>query len=216
MKEPLSIKTPEETVDFLEEYCQFEGGDIYVLSILARPRENPAVGKDKPVFREIIASKGTIHEKVRKLQTLAENYTLVEDSEEDLTFRMYVSVNGRDVLKSFHGFQEHLMKLGQKYMNGHTASFKKIKRLDGEWISMLEKDVNKSTKYFIIDVDEDSIEKYEEVYKILSEITTVEVAIKTLNGFHIIVQPFNYPSSPIPDLNNVEIKRDDMLYLRKI
>lgn len=216
--EPLSLTSDEEVIEFLTGYCSpIEPGEVYVLAVMARPRENDVITHGNvPMFREIISDPDDIERKVRRLRAIGETFTPEEadGDDESLVFRMYVSANARDAEKAYHQFQKHLLDLKQKYGQGHEPAMKKMERLDREWESQLQADGNKSDNRFIIDVDDDSRAHFEVVLDLLTSETTVVTAVESPNGFHIVTEPFNYPGSAVTDMDNVEVKTDSLLFLQ--
>lgn len=211
--EPNTFRTDDALLSFLESYCDFGENRAYILSTMARPKENESINHGSiPMFREIITDEEGIRRKYARLKALAENYTPKEGG--DLTFRFYITANARDIQKSFYLFQKSLIEMQHNIANGHDETLEKIKRLDKEWESTLQSEGNKEDNYFIIDIDTENHETYEDTYEALDEETGILTSIKTPNGYHIITNPFNYPDfTPLED-EEIEIKTDGMMFLR--
>jgi len=170
---PLSLKSDDEILSFLEEYCSFSKNRAYILTALARPKENKSLTHNSAaMFREIITNKGAIRTKYSQLKTLSENYIPKEDTDK-LTFRFYLTANARDINESFYLYKKKLIELQHHADNGHEESWNKIKRLDKEWKSMLQKEGNKEDSYFIIDIDKSSLDTFESIYMGLQEETDI-------------------------------------------
>jgi hypothetical protein len=211
---PQSFETDEETLSFLSEYCSFGPNRTYILSAMARPKENDTITHNSiPMFREIITSEENLRRKYARLQTLAENYTPEEGGE--LTFRLYITANARDTEKAFYLYQKDLIEYSHKLSTGHEATREKIKRLDKEWESKLQTDGNKDDNYFIIDIDTEDTELLDEMIQSLDSETNIKTAIESPNGFHIITEPFNYPNfDPLTENDEIEIKTDGLMFIR--
>lgn len=212
---PTRLASDSEVIDFMSDYCEFGAGRVYILSIMARPRENDAINHGSvPMFREILTEAEDIERKYHRLKNIAQTFTPDEtEGDETLDFRMYLSANARDVEKAYHQFQKHLLDLKQKYSQGHEPAMEKMERLDREWESQLQSDGNKDDSYFVIDIDTESEEILNRAIDILEEDTTIQHSLKSPNGFHIIVEPFGYPQSDIQDLEDAEIKKDSLMFL---
>lgn len=212
--QPQSFETDEALLSFLSDYCEFGANRVYILSAMARPKENESISHGSiPMFREIITDEEGIRRKYARLKTLADHYTPEEGGE--LTFRFYITANARDTEKAFYLYQKDLIEYSHKLATGHEQTREKIKRLDKEWESKLQSDGNKDDNYFIIDIDADDRSLFEETAKALEEETTLRASIKSPNGFHIITDPFNYPEfEPLQDEDEVEIKTDGLMFLR--
>jgi hypothetical protein len=208
-------KSDAELLDFLESFCEFGSNRAYLLCAMARPKENESITSDsQPIFREIVTREEKLRSKYSQVNALANNY--IPESGEDLTFRLYISANARDVEKSFFLFQKALVDLQKKISSGHEQSREKIKRLDKEWESTLQGEGNKVDNYFIIDVDADYTQAYTDTMKLLDPVTEIRTTIKTPNGYHIITEPFNYPAVDGIAEDEVEVKTDGLMFLTRL
>jgi len=211
--EPLSFTSDEELLSYLSDFCTFGENRLYILSAMARPKENENITHNSiPMFREIITSEDNLRRKYARLQTLAEHYTPEEDG--SLTFRFYITANARDIQKSFYLYQKDLIEYSHKIATGHDETLNKIKRLDKEWESTLQSQGNKDDNFFIFDIDTEDESIYADTIEALDEETTIETAIETPNGYHIITKPFNYPDfTPLTENDDIEIKTDGLMFL---
>lgn len=216
MMNPKSIESDQETLAFLENFCEFGSNRLYILSAMARPKENENISHgDIPMFREIITKESKIRQKYSRLKALANNYIPKEGG--NLDFRLYITTNARDTKKSMHLFQKQLLDMQNKISNGHEQTKQKIKRLDKEWESTLQQKGNKEDNFFIIDIDSEDKNLYKRTRKSLKNKTEIQHAIKTPNGYHIITKPFNYPDwEGISSDGEIEIKTDGLTFIRMI
>lgn len=207
-----SLSSDEDILSFLKQYCDFGPNRLYILLAMARPKENKNITHNSiPIFRELITKEEKITEKYNKLKLISENHR--EDGEK-LTFRYYFSANARDIDKAFYLYQKKLLEMQRDIHNGHTATQHKIKRLDKEWMSMLQKSGNKDDNYFIIDIDKSEKSILNKIYNGIEKETTIKECIQTPNGYHLITDPFN-PNQNILDEEYIEIKKDDLFFLSK-
>jgi len=205
----------EDLIAFLSDFCDFGANRAYIISAMARPKENDSISHGSiPMFREIITHEEKIPQKFSRLKAMAEHYTPAEGGE--LDFRLYITANARDIEKCFYLFQKQLIDMQHNIATGHEETREKIKRLDKEWESTLQTDGNKDDNYFIIDIDKDTDEQYEETQSILQDATTIHTALKTPNGFHIITDPFNYPETDGINEGEIELKTDGLMFLRML
>jgi len=213
MKNLIKNNDRKNIIKFINNYCNFKNGDnVYILHLLARKKENEFLS-NVISFREIITSEKYIEEKYNKLLSISKNFKSKENPEKNVIFRLYISVNSRNVKKSYYMYQKHLIDLDFNIKNNHEPSIHKMKRLDKEWIKILSKNKNKYTRNFLIDIDDNSINYYKQVNNILKNNTTIITKIKSPNGYHIITKPFSYPNTNITDLEKVEIKTDGLLFI---
>lgn len=204
-----------ELLSFLREFCDFGANRAYIISAMARPKENETINHGSiPMFREIITHEEKIPQKFSRLKAMAEHYTPEEGG--DLDFRLYITPNARDIEKCFYLFQKQLIEMQHNIATGHEETREKIKRLDKEWESTLQTDGNKDDNYFIIDIDKDDYEQYKETAAILENETTIHTALKTPNGFHIITDPFNFPETDGIAEGDIELKTDGLMFLKML
>lgn len=212
MNTEITTLEPEDLSEFLSDYCDFSRDTAYIITAMARPKENKQIAHgDMPAFRELITSEENIEEKLRKLLTLGRNYTPKEGG--DLTFRMYITANSRNCLKSFHLYQKELIDMNRRISDGHEETYNHIKRIDKEWISALQSDTNKETSKFIIDIDRKSESLLDKTATDLRDRTEIEHIIETPNGYHIITEPFNYTEFDLKEDEEIEIKTDSLMFL---
>lgn len=209
----IELRSDSDIMSFLEDYCEFGINRAYILSVMARPKENNAITYNNiPMFREIITNKSNLKNKYNQLKSMANNYTVQENTmDEDLTFRLYITANARDIDTAFYIYQKELLEMRRHAQNGHDASKEKMKRLDKEWKSILQKDTTKDDSKFIIDID--AKDAFKEVYNILEDKTDIIKCISTPNGYHIITEPFEYPKHKSLDEEYIEVKTDGLLFI---
>lgn len=216
MMSPKTIKSDQEAIEFLEDFCEFGLNRLYILSAMARPKENKKISHgDIPMFREIITEKSKIRKKYARLKAIANNYIPEEGG--DLDFRLYITTNARDTKKSMYIFQKEILDMQHKISNGHEQTRQNIKRLDKEWKSTLQGKGNKEDNLFIIDIDSKDKDLYKRAWESLKDETEIQNAIQTPNGYHIITQPFNYPDwEGLSWDGEIEIKTDGLMFIQMI
>jgi hypothetical protein len=169
----------------------------YILSALRRKKENPNL--QELCFRQIV-----------KDMEIDLNILKARISKEQGIWRIYRSVNRRDLNKAFKHFQHKLIDGIDPW------------GLESEWKSSLCQTENKAEKKFLIDIDNnpdqyeiDSIKNY-----IVKNKGIILEENRTPNGYHIITIPFDsrdiYGESEHRRLNsftNLEIKKDALFFL---
>lgn len=203
----------DEVREYLKDFCTFGSSSCYVALCMARPKENNQIShNDIPVFREIITSKEEIDRKVSKLSAIGSHYEPTEGGQ--LEFRLYITVNSRDVEGAFFQYKNELTNMIEGLINGHEGTKSHMKRLDSEWISTLQSDTNSLERRFIIDIDKKDEKLLREKTDEIERLTEINVVHATPNGFHIITEPFNYNNLDVNE-DFIEIKTDGLLYLGK-
>lgn len=186
---------------------------MFTVVLNSRNKDNKGV-KDfrerKKVFlvREFEPYMGEIEEEFNMYE---EFERFVQEGVEGEMSRLYISVNSRNEKK----IQRDLfMELYDKQLD--FVSFQR------KLVSIANKDVNKASRNYLLDYDKDSSEK--EMLKDLEEIkgnikhgNILEILLykKTLNGWHIITNPFDIRAI---NKDYITVKKDGMLlkdYKRK-
>jgi hypothetical protein len=202
-------------ITLLKTHCKFQKNTCYVLVGISRKKNNSNITNSKEiVFREILKSEEEIEEKYNKLLSKCENY--ITEGGDKLNFYIYVSVNGRDVDKTYWNYLKTLIGIGQ------DSDTKMKYRLDKVWLSELMNPTNKKGRgMFLIDVDTKDKEVLDKVSKMLidNEVSSSSVfRQETVNGYHYVCEPFNRQNFERfkydNKLNEVcEVKIDSLLFL---
>lgn len=200
-------------IAFLEDYCTFNEDRVYVLMAIARKKENPEItSSSEPVFREVIKNGEDIRRKVEKLESIVSNYR--SDSGNLLTFRLYITANARNTLKTYFNFRQRMNGWIKDRMYEQKDTPRKFKRIDSHWKSELHKPESRDETRFIFDLENVSSEELETFLNDLTEHVDAEYRVRTPNGFHIVTEPFNY--NQFETGIEYELKTDGMVFLKFI
>lgn len=118
-------------------------------------------------------------------------------------FRIYSSVNSRDIRKSIHEFKRRQLEADFGYMYDLNSFYCDIKN---RFFSCFMNPSCRAEDYFLIDCD--SKEEYEHAELQLRSSGLVVMQYPTKNGVHIITKPFN-PN----DYGNMQIKKDALMLI---
>lgn len=209
-----------EPIEILKTHCEFLGDyDTYVLLAVSRKKLTPHITNSQEiVFREVIKNEKDIERKYRKIKCMCESYK--DEGGRSYPFYLYVSLNARDSLKATFGLMNKINLWMEETIRGidRSAFFKKIY---GHFYSTLMQKESKSkyTKYFMFDFDIKDDHRLKEFTELLKKHTEVNLIIKTRNGYHLKVTPFN--AEDIRDYLNehsevIELKRDPNLFVEYI
>jgi len=170
-----SIKCLEQLWTFTDERC-------YILLAIARSKENDNIqATDQPTIRKIIEDRDELENKIEQLKQATSRF--------DNEYRLYATINGRNARDALHLLQkESLDWLRKSEKSGQTPT--KIKRIDHEWKSILQRDECRDEKRFLWDIDDPSEEALKEIRASLSDHRIM--TLQTPNGWHIITDPFNF------------------------
>jgi len=113
--------TTNNSLDFLKEYCVFDKQDwVWVLVGILRNKDND--GQNKWMRRLIVRSP-------EDLETCYHDIKAMGD-QKGLTYRMYVSLNARNVTKALFSFQQQLLTTSYEVARGNVQEQDRIKRTE--------------------------------------------------------------------------------------
>lgn len=205
------LETEDDVASFLEEFCSFTPNRLYMLFAVARPKENSTLD-DTQVIREIVTHEGKLRPKIRQLKALSSVYRATDDG--PLTFRLYVTMNARNVIDAFGSFQKTLIDMQHDIAAGDDRTREFAKRLDEEWKTVLHGERSKDDNYFLVDIDSEDDERVEQTVASLRQETQVVTTIETPNGYHVVVEPFEYTKwDGLGWSDESEVNTDDLLFL---
>lgn len=180
----------------IKDYCKFNDDVVYVLVGMARPKENENLERSY-IKRRIVTYEDKVEQKINELNALC--------STKPYKFRLYITVNSRNIDNSIYNLHSKLTKMAY----GKTDTNKK--RMDKEWYTILQQTSSKHTNRFLIDIDDEDRENYNNVITELQKYTEIKYKTETPNGYHIVVDPFDYNKI---NKNNIEdVKKDGLLFI---
>lgn len=173
-----------ESIAFVTEYCDFKDDRAYILMAISRRKFNEDVtNSQEKIHRRIVSSEQEVEYNIKHLFSMMQ--------QNDLKYRLYLTVNPRSLTSAFFQFQSKLASMSEELFNGDDGTITRIERLGSEWKSTLHDPSNRATKNFQFDVD-GSRYAFEKLLEILAANTEILLTQETPNGFHIITQPFNH------------------------
>lgn len=184
-------------VKMMNSWCQF--GDenhrhrAYILMAIARRKHNNELThSSEVVYRRVVRSQDDIRNQYDDLRSLIENH--------QYTFRLYLTVNARNILDAYFRFQEELNGWSHDYIRGDDAAIEKMGTVDSRWKSALHNPAVKDDSYFQFDLDDVTEAEASVFARALPDGTAVSWVQETPNGYHVITEPFEYPAwePPVP------------------
>jgi len=196
----------EERIRRLQEFATFEPGTVYVLIALARKKENESISRNtRYLFRETAQNEGQIAEAIDTLRGRVDQY--------DYTFRLYMSINRRDVLTASFMLRKRLNSWTQGLLAGDDEMIEHFERTGSEFRSCLQLSECKDEKHFLIDIDEPGEGDVDELRTTLSSLTMIRLDQSTPNGHHLVVDGFN-PTGLFERTDvDYELKKDANLFV---
>lgn len=191
-------------VDELRAYCEFGPERVYLLLAIARSKDNEGTtASSEPVIRGIVATAEELPEEVARLDHAVRRF--------DERYRLYLTVNARDVTSALFRLRERTDDWLEMRFHGDTGVVEKFKRVDSEFVSVLQSDACRDETNFLFDLDGASNADADAVADALDEFTTVLLRRETPNGFHLVTEPFDYNRLSV-DVD-YELKTDDLVFL---
>lgn len=132
---------------------------------------------------------------------IRELYELQQTSHQG--YRIYSSVNSRDITKAIHEFKRRQLETDYGNMHEFESFYCDVKN---RFFSCLMNPNCRAQNNFLIDCDTQL--EYEHAELQLRNSGLVIMEYKTRNGVHIITRPFN-PN----DYGNMEIKKDELMFI---
>jgi hypothetical protein len=200
-----------ESIEFANNYCDFsDPNHIWLMKGISRSKDNPK--EYHKFFRRMTLS---------CIEDIQESYDEIKQLGNQLgtTYRIYLSLNSRDVVKANFNFAKRLMDIAAGVQQGLPDMLLKSKKLGSEWKTELEQRRNRGTKRILIDVDDPSIQSDVSIFiKNLVETgaTTFWAKRKTPNGYAFSIEACD-TRGLLKKFNNkkVDMHRDSMLFLEQ-
>lgn len=195
--------------EFIQDWCDFKGDKGYVLMAIARKSQNPELSNSEEiVHRRVLACEEDIGYCYGDLKALINHY--------DYTFRLYLTANSRSLTKAFYNFNSTLQDMSSQLYHGHDGVFDRLGRLGSEWKSEVHSPQVKNSDYFLYDLDnvsKDELLEFED--ELRQYVDDLWWRIETPNGYHVLVEPFNYKQFE-PPVEYDEFSTDGMVFVEEI
>lgn len=183
----------------------------YILMAIARKKQNETLtnGTER-VFRKVITSLEDIEPTSRQI--------LAQLSTCPYTFRVYLTVNARDMYQTLVSFSQELITLVSSLATQDSDHLTRARKVDSEWISCLHKPQHSCESLFHFDLDDVSAS---DVDLFVSELPmrdgslVHEYSVSTPNGYHVVTRPFNYTEWESP-VEYDALDRDGMVFIQNI
>lgn len=200
-----------DSIYFLKSYCTFENpNEVWVLKGISRNKDNGGNSDmDRFMRRLVIAKPEDIECCYRDIKKMG--------NAKGTTYRMYVSLNSRDVVKGLFNFQKKLLEIGYGLARGLDDHLQMSKKISSLWKTELEQRSNRGTKRYLLDIDDPSIYPDVELFvQCLEETgaTIIRAKRKTVSGYAIVIDAC--------DIRGIEkefkgkqmdIQKDSMLFI---
>lgn len=170
---------------------------LRVLMLIHRKKDGGPAGCDREAIRRLSRDEGEFDKVYAELKE-------IKDASQS-QYRIYCSVNARDVMRAIRMFKIEQVELEGQSIH-HQIYF--YTNADRKFLSCLCKYNCCVTKWFLIDLDTKDVLDVARAVTCLEEVTTILDMRETLNGWHVITEPYNPALTP-----KLEVKKDSMVLL---
>jgi hypothetical protein len=206
-----------ESVEFIQSYCSFDNPNhVWLLTGMVRNKDNQEPKSlhnvpEKYMRRLVITKPEDINTCYNEHHKMANKLGTV--------YRMYLSLNARDVVSTMFYFQEKLAKIGYGLARQQPDALALSKKIGSLWKTELDQERNRGIKRILFDIDEDD---QRIVTDVLVEVRLREAKVyavrKTVSGWAIVCDAhdtrwFNkmFDNSG----KAIEIKRDALIFIEQ-
>lgn len=198
----------EQITEFCRDWCDFGEERAYILMAIARRKFNEGVtNSTEVVHRRILTEAEDVERNVADLLALLGRH--------DLHFRVYLTVNARNVVSAYYSFTQELVQYSADLHYGDDAVREKMALLNSEWKSTLHKPAHRDDELFLFDYDGITGTELASVIDSLDEQTFVHRTRETPNGFHVVTDPFRYTQWESP-VEYDEMDTDGMVHVAEL
>jgi hypothetical protein len=201
----------------LHAYCQCTPDTCYVLTMLARKKDNGELTERHKIEK----TSRFIFSKQEEIDDVVDLAVAKAELVPALKFRVQVSVNRRSLRKGLKEIQIRLLTISNDLMDGNHEAYSTLANMHSEVKSIFCNRACRYEKRFLFDVDYDNKTKEGQnaFLDLLNKLKAVEqnglplrvyYSSATKNGFAIVTDPFDFHRS-FNGLPNVDIKPDDGL-----
>lgn len=207
---PLYEQSDSMAVGVIEDWCEFGYGDdrVYILRAVARQKDNPDLTHNSEiVYRKILRSEAEIAQKYEELLAVLGTHPN--------TFRIYLTVNARNVVDAYFNFQGTMNRWTRDLLSGDANATRLISELDERWKSALHSPEAQDDSYFMYDLDDVSSQEAARFVEALREETEVLTCRATPAGYHVLTAPFDYTSWS-PPVEYDDHSTDGLLFIERV
>jgi len=173
-----------EAIQFMHDYSDFtDPNHIWVMVGLSRNKDNeptPSIHNTPERFmrRLVLISPDDIDTCYRELHLMGNKI--------GTKYRIYMSLNSRDIIKATFNFQKKMVDLGSGLANNHPDALTMVKKVHSLWKTELAQKHNRGTKRILLDIDDNDEEIAMGLLSMVQKATTkVHTFRQTVSGYAI-------------------------------
>lgn len=202
-------------LQFIHDYCDFSNPNlVWMMKGISRNKDNKSGVTSGVRFfaRRVIAKPEDIDICYDDIKILT--------NDPDTYYRLYISLNARNVIEGAFQFQKKLIDIGMGLAKGHEDALNMSKKVGSLWKTELEQTKCRGTKRFLLDIDNDSGVKANQILDYIhsSVKTIVHVFRKTVSGYVIVFNACDTRQLMIhcKDIGaEADLQRDSMVFVEQ-
>ena len=175
------MKEKIDPIKFMKDYCDFSNPEnVWIMTGMIRNKDNQ-INQIKFLKRFIIKEESDLQYCRNEIHRVAININTY--------YRLYISLNARNVVNSFFNFQKRLLDLNIGLAKGYEDALNLSKKVSSLWKTELEQIRNRGTKRILLDIDD--CQDSNIIYGIVDYIednchTTLHCVHQTVTGYSIV------------------------------
>ena len=194
------------SIEFLNEYCTFDNPEeVWMLKGVSRSKDNKE-GFHRFMRRLVIVKPDDIEACYNDIKLMG--------SHKDTEYRMYISLNSRNVIKGMFQFQKKLLDISHGVARGLEDMKLQTTKLASVWKTELEQNGCRGTKRFLLDVDSQDKLLLDRVLKNIG--SRIHVVRPTVSGYAVVIDACDmrdfykeFKGEPI------DVQKDSMVFVEK-
>lgn len=169
-----------EALNFLNNYCDFSDPQ-WVWMLTGMSRNKDGIPAHKYMQRLVVSNPEELLECHKRIKQEATN--------PDTTYRMYVSLNARNAVKTAFAFQKTLLDIGYGLAQGHQDALVQAKRISSLWKTELAQSHSRATKRILLDIDTTHLDDQTAIIGYVGAMPNVKIHVlrNTPNGQHLVI-----------------------------
>jgi hypothetical protein len=206
--------TNEEAIKFLEEYCTFENPNkVWILKGVSRNKDQTQENTEHFMRRFVVSKPEDIGKCYIDIKRMG--------NQKGTLYRLYVSLNSRDVIEGMFHFQKKLLDISHGVVRGIQDIIGQTHKLSSVWKTMLEQRCCRGTKRVLLDID---TRDEDLICRIQQYLGTKDILIhflrKTPSGYAIIIpacdmRGFDMEFNKEKREKIIDIQRDSMVFVQR-
>jgi len=198
-----------DSLEFIRSYCDFSDPDcVWMLKGVTRSKDNEK-GFHHFMRRLVMVTPDDIEPCYNDIKQMG--------NQAGTSYRIYVSLNSRNVIKGMFSFQKKLLDISHGVARGLDDMRKQTTKLGSVWKTVLEQRDCRGTKRILLDVDENDIGLLDDIVGFfVDRDVNVYVARPTVSGYTVVIDACDLREYyHIFEGRAIDVQKDSMVFVEK-